>query len=103
MTWAVTPARDDAQRSRQMPFTVTRKSLLARPACQICRSRKDNVLCFECHRPGRDRPRARLVADAVSLLALVMPFGCPNKVLTDAKLAHRRRMLQHLTTRRLTS
>jgi hypothetical protein len=77
-----------------MSFTATRKALIARRACQICRTRRDNVLCFECHR--RDR-RALLVADAVSLMALAMPFGCPNKALTDAKLAHRRRMLQHLT------
>ena len=81
-----------------MSFTVNRESKPGRGACQICRNHRDQVLCFECHRSKQDRRRALLQAYAASLKALVSPFGCPNKALTDEKISHRRRMLQHLTT-----
>ena len=47
------------------------------------------VLCFECHRSRIVRP------ERVSVLAA--PFA---RILTDREVAHRRRMLMHLTGRK---
>jgi len=49
------------------------------------RRNRGRILCFQCYRSRLDRPdRVRLVA---------APFP---RVLTQAELEHRRRMLQHL-------
>lgn len=92
-----------------MSFTAAHESKLARRACQLCRERKarfrhrgevradrDHVLCFECYRSERDRRRAQLLADVGSPSWLESSLGYSKGTLTEAQLAHRRRMFQHL-------
>jgi hypothetical protein len=92
-----------------MSFTAARASKLARQACQRCQERKarfqfrgkvradrDHVLCFECFRSERDRRRARML-DAVQVEPLPV-FLHSSAALSERQMAHRRRMLTHLTS-----
>jgi hypothetical protein len=102
-----------------MSFAAAHESKLARRACQICRDRKarfryrgevradrDHVLCFECYRSERNRRRAQLLLD-LGDLPFLRPTGerlsgvaLSQVALSEAEIAHRRRMLAHLDSTR---
>jgi hypothetical protein len=52
-----------------------------------------HAICFQCFRSGVERTRARREAWAQRSL----PFDAPAPALTGRELAHRKRMLDHLT------
>ena len=96
-----------------MSFTAARAFRRDRRFCECCRERKarfqhhghvkadrDHTLCFACFRAERERRRARLLADAPSAVETsdrVTSLARPGaRALTEADLAHRRRMLAHL-------
>jgi hypothetical protein len=90
-----------------------------RHLCQACRDRKarfrfrgrvradrDHTLCFQCFRAERDRRRARMLADVRAPKPLPLPHdlgGAGRRALTEAQVAHRRRMLAHLASGRAES
>ena len=119
MTGPVTiPAHDGRRLEIAMSFAAEHRLKRAQSRCQICRERKarfryrgvvradrDHTLCFECYRSQRDRQRARSLADTGGNLRLPfdvaekpgMPEDRAQAALTDAQIAHRRRMLAHMS------
>ena len=100
-----------------MSCTATRSSKGARRSCQRCRERKaryqyrgrvkadrSHTLCFECYRAERERRRARLLAQVTRPIT---PAGWGSRAPADRvrgsndlapeAIAHRRRMLEHLS------
>ena len=59
-----------------------------------CNHGNGRALCFECFKAGMERTRARRAAWTQKEL----PFDRPEaaRKLSDAEVAHRRRMLDHL-------
>ena len=97
-----------------MSMTARHESRKSRQMCQRCRDRKarfqyrgqvradrDHSLCFECYRSERDRLRAGKLSSTRAPI-LSSPFGV-RPSLSDRELAHRRRMLAHLTGSEVTS
>jgi hypothetical protein len=87
-----------------MSFAADHESKQARRSCQACHDRKarfrfrgkvradrDHVLCFACFRAQRDRNRA----EGIRLLCTSLAERRPT--LTARAIAHRQRMLAHLT------
>lgn len=82
---------------------------MSKHLCVGCRERKarfrfrglvkadrHHVLCFECFRSTRDRRRAQMLAEVTPPAPLRSPSEA-SRELTDTQLAHRRRMLAHLS------
>ncbi len=93
-----------------MSFAAAHESKDARRACERCQGRKarfqyrgrvradrHHTFCFECFRSERDRQRAQRLASIPSAAALRAPFGALRAPLSVPQLAHRWRMLGHLT------
>jgi hypothetical protein len=92
-----------------MSVTAFGNSKAIRRLCQACQDRKarfafrgrvkadrDHTLCFECYRAERDRRRALALTEVPARQA-VLPFG-NARPLNAAAIAHRRRILEHLTS-----
>ena len=59
-----------------------------------CNHGNGRALCFECFKAGMERARARRAAWTQKELPFDRPE--PARKLSDAEVAHRRRMLDHL-------
>jgi hypothetical protein len=92
-----------------MSMTARHESRKYRQMCQRCRDRKarfqyrgevradrDHSLCFECYRSERNRQRAWKLPSIQGPM-LRSPFDA-RPLLSDHKMAHRRRMLDYLST-----
>jgi hypothetical protein len=94
-----------------MSFGAAHESKRVRQTCQSCQDRKarfqyrgavradrDHTLCFECYRSELNCQHARRLARVSSPAALRSPFFIQRegKLLTEAQITHRRRMLVHL-------
>jgi hypothetical protein len=62
-----------------------------------CTHTHGGTLCFECFRTGVERTRARRDAWAQRALPFESPEAAPRP-LSEQALAHRRQMLEYLTT-----
>ncbi len=63
-----------------------------------CTHAHGGTLCFECFRSGIERTRARRDAWAQRALPFEAASGATVRPLTEAAIAHRRRMLEYLGT-----
>ena len=92
-----------------MSLTARHESKKSRQMCARCRDRKarfrygrqvkadaNHTLCFECYRSERDRQRAGKLS-AIQTPMLPSPFDI-RRPCSDHEIAHRRRMLEHLST-----
>ena len=68
---------------------------MARQRARRCSHGHGHTLCFECFRDGSERTRARQEAWAQRSLPFDAAPERPRR-LTDAEIAHRRRMLAYL-------
>jgi hypothetical protein len=63
-----------------------------------CTHTHGRTLCFECFRAGIERTRAR--REAWAQRSLPFETARPAKPLTEQAIAHRRQMLEYLSTTR---
>ncbi len=93
-----------------MSAAAAHESRTIRKLCQRClerkarfqyrgqvRSDRDHTLCFECFRSERDRRRAGAIAGVKAAVTVADGAGFRRPGLSRAEVAHRRRMLAHLS------
>ena len=85
-------------RGKAESMTARHENRRVKQMCQRCQDRKALFqLCFECYRSERERQRAR--KDSWVQSPMLRPLPGVASMLTEHQIAHRRRMLEHLTAR----